>query len=81
MDGSAILLIIAPDRRGLVAAVADFLHRHQANILHADQHIDAAENLFFMRVEWDLAQFNLTTDTFASAFTELAERLQLRWRL
>ena len=51
MNGTAILLIIAPDQRGLVAAVADFLYGYQANILHANQHIDAAENLFFMRVE------------------------------
>jgi len=81
MDGSATLLIIAPDRRGLVAAVADFLYQHQANILHADQHIDAAENLFFMRVEWDLHEFNLTADSFAPAFTPLADTLKLRWRL
>lgn len=80
-DGTAILLIIAPDRRGLVAAVADFLYGHQANILHADQHIDAAENLFFMRVEWDLAEFDLTAESFTPAFTLLADRLQLRWRL
>jgi len=81
MNGSATLLIIAPDQRGLVAAVADFLYGHHANILHADQHIDAAENLFFMRVELDLAEFDLTADTFTQAFTELAERLQLNWRL
>jgi formyltetrahydrofolate deformylase len=81
MKGSATLLIIAPDQRGLVAAVADFLYDHGANILHADQHIDAAENLFFMRVEWDMTGFDLTADTFEKVFSDLAEKLRLSWRL
>ena len=38
---TAVLLIACPDRKGLVAAVAEFLYRHNANILHADQHQDA----------------------------------------
>ena len=37
MRESAILLIDCPDRKGLVAAIANFLLAHQANILHADQ--------------------------------------------
>lgn len=81
MKGSATLLIIAPDQRGLVAAVADFLYDHGANILHADQHIDAAENLFFMRVEWDMTGFDLTADTFEEVFSDLAEKLRLSWQL
>ena len=54
MKNTATLLINCPDRKGLVAAIADFLYRHNANILHADQHQDAERNLFLMRVEWDL---------------------------
>ena len=81
MDASAILLIIAPDRQGLVAEVADFLYRHHANILHADQHIDSSESLFFMRVEWDLATFDLDQPAFKQAFEPLASKLQLDWRV
>src|SRR5579883_48893 len=51
---SAILLIDCPDRKGLVAAIAEFLYTHGANILHADQHQDNEQGLFFMRVEWSL---------------------------
>jgi len=50
---TATLLITCPDSKGIVAAVADFLYQHNANILHADQHQDAENNLFLMRVEWD----------------------------
>ena len=54
---TATLLITCPDSKGIVAAIADFLYQHNANILHADQHQDAENNLFLMRVEWDLAGF------------------------
>ncbi|HAC32918.1 MAG TPA: formyltetrahydrofolate deformylase [Gammaproteobacteria bacterium] len=81
MTASATLLIIAPDRRGLVAAVANFLHSHQANILHADQHIDGSENLFFMRVEWDLKDFDLHRDQLAEEFCQVAEPLNMEWRI
>lgn len=81
MSDSAILLIDCPDRKGLVATIADFLYRHNANILHADQHRDSEQDLFFMRVEWDLDGFALSLDEFIAQFTPIAERLQMRWRL
>ncbi|WP_372720532.1 formyltetrahydrofolate deformylase [Immundisolibacter sp.] len=78
---TAILLITCPDERGLVATVAEFLYRHGANILHADQHVDIAAELFFMRVEWSLADFDMPLADFAAAFSPLAEKLTLQWRL
>ncbi len=41
--------------RGLVARVSALLYKWGANILHADQHQDHELGLFFMRVEWALA--------------------------
>jgi formyltetrahydrofolate deformylase len=81
MRNTAILLIDCPDRKGLVAAIADFLYRHDANILHADQHQDAEQGLFLMRVEWDLAGFNLSVEQFRREFAPLAEQFQMNWRL
>jgi formyltetrahydrofolate deformylase len=81
MTKTGILLIDCPDRKGIVAAVAEFLYRHNANILHADQHQDAQLGLFLMRVEWDLAGFDLGLDDCARQFTPVAERFQMRWRL
>ncbi len=78
---TAILLITCPDERGLVATVAEFLYRHGANILHADQHVDIAAERFFMRVEWSLADFDMPLADFAAAFSPLAEKLTLQWRL
>ena len=78
---TAILLVTCPDQRGLVAAVAEFLYRHGANILHADQHVDIAAGLFFMRVEWALAGFDMPLADFKTAFAPLAEKHGLQWRL
>ena len=81
MKSTAILLIDCPDRKGLVAVIADFLYRHNANILHADQHQDAELGLFLMRVEWDLNDFALKIEDFSHQFTPIAERFSMRWRL
>jgi formyltetrahydrofolate deformylase len=78
---TAILLIDCPDRRGLVAAIGEFLYKHNANILHADQHQDPERNVFLMRVEWDLSKFDLDLGDFAAVFGPLAERYAMRWRL
>ena len=78
---SATLLINAPDQKGLVAAIAQFLLQHNANILHADQHQDAEENRFLMRVEWDLAGFDLPISRFQAAFAPIAEARQMQWQL
>src|SRR5215210_6485704 len=81
MKNTAILLIDCPDRKGIVAAVGDFLYRHNANILHADQHQDAERGLFLMRVEWDRTDFTLDAPEFTRKFAPLAERFAMRWRL
>jgi len=81
MRHTAILLISCPDQKGLVAAIAEFLLRHNANILHADQHQDAELKLFLMRVEWDMAEFALDPEAFHGAFLPIAERFEMTWRL
>lgn len=81
MKNTATLLITCPDTRGIVAAIADFLYQHNANILHADQHQDAENNLFLMRVEWDIANFNLGEAAFSDAFAPIAAKFSMHWQL
>jgi formyltetrahydrofolate deformylase len=81
MKNTAILLIDCPDQKGIVASVSEFLFRHQANILHADQHQDGDRELFLTRVEWDLTGFGLAIAEFGKAFTPIAKKFQMRWRL
>jgi formyltetrahydrofolate deformylase len=74
---SSILLLYCPDRKGLVAAIANLLLRHDANILHAAQHQDNDLNLFFMRVEFVLDD----PPALRAAFAALADELQMTWQL
>jgi len=78
---TAILLVDCPDQKGLVATIGEFLYKHNANILHADQHQDAERDLFLMRLEWDTVGFDIDLAEFATHFTPIADRFQMRWRL
>lgn len=81
MKNTATLLITCPDAKGIVATIANFLHLHNANILHADQHQDAENNLFLMRVEWDLDQFNVNEASFREHFQAIATEFSMQWQL
>ncbi len=86
MKNSAVLLISCPDRKGEVATIADFVYRHNGNILHADEHGDAESGLFLMRVEFDATDFDIDlsqddlTD-FGKHFSPIAETFAMKWRL
>jgi formyltetrahydrofolate deformylase len=78
---SATLLISCPDRKRLVASVTNFIANNNGNILHLDQHVDAAENVFFMRVVWDLETFSVQADAIAAAFQPIAQQFDMTWDL
>lgn len=78
---SAILLISCPDKTGIIAAVTEFLFRHRGNILYLDQHVDHEENMFFMRVEWDITHFALSRQQIEPEFQLVAQRFDMRYEL
>ena len=77
----ATLLVSCPDRKGLVASLAQTLYGHGANILDADQHTDPLAGMFFQRIRFDLS--SLTTDrvSLEAAIREVAGRFGMAWRL
>jgi formyltetrahydrofolate deformylase len=78
---NAILLISCPDRRGITAAVTNFVYQNNGNIEHADQHIDAQTNTFFMRIEWALDGFRIARDAIAGKFSPIAKKFTMTWPL
>ena len=74
---SAVMFISCPDQMGIVAALTTFIGEHQGNILHLDQHVDFLQNIFFMRVEWDLANFNIPRDQIMNQFQPLFDRFNI----
>ena len=81
MHNSAILLVSCPDRKGIVASIAEFIFRHNGNILFNDEHGDEASNLFLTRVEFDPAHFDFPLSEFAQRFAPIARNFQMDWRL
>ena len=49
MSDSKILLVEAPDRKGLIATITSILVKHDINILKNDEYVDPADGTFFMR--------------------------------
>ncbi len=74
---SAVLLLSCPDRRGIVAAVANFIVEHHGNVLHADQHVDHIAGVFFQRVEFDLDSFALAREEISPAFASIATEFEM----
>ena len=79
---SVILLIHCPDRRGLIAAVTEFITKNQGNIIYLDQYVDPIKNIFFMRIEWELNNFLIPLEKIGEYFdTLLAQRFNMKWKL
>lgn len=78
---TAILLVDCPDRKGIVAAIANLIYNHGGNILHADQHQDNKLGRFFMRIEWDLKDFDMDPESFRNQFEAIAKEFQMAWRI
>lgn len=82
MQKTAVLLIDCPDRKGIVAAIANFLvQKYDANILNADQHQDVELALFFMRIEFSTETPGCDEAQFRSTFSPIADQYQMNWTL
>ncbi len=77
----ATLLISCPDRRGIVAASAQVLAGHGANILDSDQHTDRSEGQFFQRICFDASELTTDRGTLERALDEVARRFSMKFRL
>jgi formyltetrahydrofolate deformylase len=76
MKPTATLLFSCPDRRGLVAKIANFIYANGGNIIHADHHTDFNAGLFLSRIEWQIEGFNLPRKLIAPAFDAIAQPLK-----
>ena len=81
MPQTATLLVCCPDRRGLVAALAQVLYGHGANILDADQHTDPVAQQFFQRIRFDMSELHTDRRSLETAVGEVAARFSMKWRL
>ena len=79
---NAILLLHCPDTQGILAAVTDFINVNKGNIVYLDQYVDHENNVFFMRVEWDLNQFLIPDEKINEYFQTLfASKYQMQFNI
>jgi formyltetrahydrofolate deformylase len=74
-----ILLLRCSDRKGVVAAVSGFISDHNGNITSADEHQDQELNLYFLRLEWTLTEFDVDLSSFEGAFAPIAREFSMTW--
>ena len=72
-----VALLHGPDQKGLVSKVAGWIFDNAGNIIHADQHRDQEEGVFFQRVEW-ANEGELSHDAAATAFHQFAESIGMQ---
>ena len=82
MMKTAKLLLHFPDKPGILAEVTDFITVNKGNIIYLDQYVDHVENIFFMRIEWELKDFLVPQEKIEDYFATLyAQKYEMNFRL
>lgn len=76
---TAILLLSCPDRIGLVARLSHFIFERGGNILDLDEHVDPEEQVFSIRIAWNMRNFSIAPSELKEAFTPLAKEFKAKW--
>ena len=81
-EEAAQVLLYCPDKQGILAEVTDFITVNKGNIIYLDQYVDHAENIFFMRIAWDLNGFLIPKEKIEEYFDTLyARKYDMTFRL
>jgi formyltetrahydrofolate deformylase len=76
------LLLVCPDRKGIVAAVAGFLSEHDASIVEAKQFNDQLTSRFYMRAVFTAVGPNfLPLEAMREKFAGLARSYDMNWQI
>lgn len=82
MNKTAKLLLHCPDKPGILAEVTDFITVNKGNIVYLDQYVDHVENIFFMRIEWELVGFLIPQEKIEDYFRTLyAQKYGMSFKL
>ncbi len=76
---TAILLLTCPDRIGLISRIAHFIFERGGNIVDLDEHVDAENQVFSIRVAWDMSGFSIPPEEVKEAFAPLAKEFKAIW--
>jgi formyltetrahydrofolate deformylase len=76
------ILIHCEDQKGIIAAVTNYIASIDGNIVYLDQHVDADQNVFFMRLECNMMNESWSLDRSRNDFQiNLANRFKMSWEM
>ncbi|MBQ1677175.1 MAG: formyltetrahydrofolate deformylase [Bacteroidaceae bacterium] len=82
MNNTAKLLLYCPDQQGILADVTNFITFNKGNIVYLDQYVDHVENVFFMRIEWELDSFSIPREKISDYFGTLyGQRYNMKYHI
>lgn len=65
------LLLHCPDKPGIIADITNFITENRGNVVYLAQFVDRVENVFFMRIEWEIDGFLIPKDKIGDYFRTL----------
>ena len=76
------ILIHCEDQKSIIATVTNYIASIDGNIIYLDQHVDADENVFFMRLECEFSAKDWNLNSIKSHFeTHLANPFNMNWEI
>ena len=82
VDSTFSLLLVCPDRKGIVASVAGFLSEHDASIVEAKQFNDQLTRRFYMRAVFtSVGPKFVSIEKLRAEFAKLANSYDMTWQI
>ena len=76
------ILIHCEDQKAIISSVTNYIAGIEGNIIYLDQHVDANENVFFMRLECEFDSQNWDLESIKKDFqTNLANKFNMSWEI
>lgn len=76
------ILIHCEDQKAIIASVTHYIASIEGNIVYLDQHVDANENVFFMRLECEFSNTNWNLEALKTDFeTKIATVFNMSWQI
>ena len=77
-----VILINCSDKKGIIAAVTNYIASIEGNIIYLDQHVDGDQNVFFMRLECEFVLNNFNLEEIKNDFQiKLANPFSMSWTI
>jgi len=77
----ATLLFSSPDQKGLVSMITGFIAQYGGNIISLHEHVDGFDKSFFLRVVWDMEDFEIPENEVTNAFVPVGKKFEANWNI